>query len=92
LAIGFAEKFKTELYYCFEKNGVLERLEDENSVIENINPKMYKNLIEQGIIADGMLPKLNDCFHAIHHHVAKVCIGKPEMIFNTNSTYTTIKK
>jgi acetylglutamate kinase len=92
LAIGFAEKFKTELYYCFEKNGVLERLEDENSVIENINPKMYKNLIEQGIIADGMLPKLNNCFHAIHHHVAKVCIGKTEMIFNTNSTYTTIKK
>jgi acetylglutamate kinase len=92
LAIGFAEKFKTELYYCFEKNGVLERIEDENSVIKNINLKIYKTLIEQGIIADGMLPKLNNCFHAINNKVEKVCIGKPEMLFNTNSTYTTIQK
>ena len=37
IAIGFANKYKTELYYCFEKNGVLESIEDDNSVIENIN-------------------------------------------------------
>ena len=92
LAIGFAEKFKTELYYCFEKNGVLKNIEDENSVIKDINTKTYKNLIEQGIIADGMLPKLNNCFHAINNKVDKVCVGKPNMLFNTNSIFTTIRK
>jgi acetylglutamate kinase len=92
LAIGFANQFKTELYYCFEKNGVLERIEDENSVIKNINSQTYKMLIKKGIIADGMLPKLNNCFHAINNKVDKVCIGKPEMLFNTNTTYTTIQE
>ena len=92
LAIGFAKKFKTELYYCFEKKGVLDNINDENSVIENINTTTYKTLIDQGVIADGMLPKLNNCFHAISHKVDKVCIGKPEMLFNTNTTYTTIQE
>lgn len=90
IAIGFAGIFKTELYYCFEKNGVLESIEDDTSVIENINTKTYATLLEKGIIADGMLPKLNNCFHAIVNKVTKVCIGKPSMLFNKNTTYTTI--
>nr|WP_321226885.1 acetylglutamate kinase [uncultured Psychroserpens sp.] len=92
LAIGFAKNYKTELYYCFEKNGVLEDISDENSVVKNINTKTYQALIDDGIIADGMLPKLDNCFHAIHNNVAKVCIGKPSMLFSTNTIYTTIKK
>jgi len=92
LAIGLTKSFKTELYYCFEKNGVLESIKDDNSVIESINTDTYKSLIEKGIIADGMLPKLNNCFHAITNKVAKVCIGKPAMLFNASTTYTTIQE
>ncbi len=91
LAIGFANDFKTELYYCFEKNGVLQNVNDDNSVIEHIHSKNYKTLINNGIIADGMLPKLNNCFHAIHHKVDKVCLGKPEMLFKSNIKHTTIQ-
>jgi len=90
LAIGFANLYDTELYYCFEKNGVLQDINDENSVIQHIDTKNYQELIDQNIIADGMLPKLNNCFHAIHKHVKKVCIGKPEMLFNENAKFTTI--
>ena len=92
LAIGFAKKFKVALYYCFEKNGVLQDVQNDDSVIEEINTKTYQSLIEEGIISDGMLPKLNNCFHAIEHHVDKVYIGKPEMLFNTNVKFTTIQK
>lgn len=92
IAIGFAKKYNVELYYCFEKNGVLESIEDDNSVIENINTKTYQELIEKGIIADGMLPKLNNCFHAITNKVVKVCIGKPSMLFSKNTAYTTIQE
>jgi acetylglutamate kinase len=92
LAIGFAKQFKTELYYCFEKNGVLKDINDDDSVIKSINTATYQNLIAYGIIADGMLPKLNNCFHAINNNVNKVCIGKPEMLFETNTLYTTIQK
>ena len=90
LAIGLSKKFKTELYYCFEKNGVLRNVSQVDSVIEHINQTIYQSLITDGIISDGMLPKLNNCFHAIDHHVQKVCIGKPEMLYDANSKFTTI--
>ncbi len=92
LAIGFTKQFKTELYYCFERNGVLRDITDDNSVVKNINTDTYESLVGDGIIADGMLPKLNNCFHAINNNVDKVCIGKPSMLFETNTLYTTIQK
>lgn len=92
LAIGFASIYNTELYYCFEKYGVLENVDNDDSVIENINTKNYPSLIENGIIYEGMLPKLNNCFYAINHKVQKVCIGKSSMLFSTNSKHTTITK
>ena len=91
LAIAFADIFKTELYYCFEKNGVLKDIDDENSIIQSINSKNYQVLIDQGVIVDGMLPKLVNCFYAIKNNVKKVCIGKSEMLFNSNSKFTTIE-
>jgi len=92
LAIGFASIYKTELYYCFEKNGVLEDVNNDDSVIENINTKSYQPLIENGIISEGMLPKLNNCFHAVNNQVQKVCIGKSDMLFDKNNKHTTISK
>lgn len=92
LAIAFATNYHTELYYCFEKNGVLKNVHDDDSVIENINTKTYQTLIQEGIIADGMLPKLNNCFHAITQQVQKVCIGKPAMLFDETQKHTTIQK
>lgn len=92
LAIGFTNQFKTELYYCFEKNGVLKEINDDNSVLKSINTKTYKALINDGTILDGMLPKLNNCFYAINNNVRKVCIGKPDMLFLENTQFTTIKK
>ena len=91
LAIGFASIFKTELYYCFEKKGVLKNINNDASVIKVINPKSYRSLLVDNVISDGMLPKLNNCFHAISHKVHKVCIGKPEMVFNTEEIFTTIQ-
>nr|WP_321221970.1 acetylglutamate kinase [uncultured Psychroserpens sp.] len=92
LAIGFSKKYKTELYYCFEKNGVLEDVNNDDSVIENINRETYKTLVENKVIFEGMLPKLNNCFHAINHQVQKVCIGKSDMLFHKNNKHTTITK
>ena len=91
LAIAFAEKFSVELYYCFEKKGVLKDVNDDDSTIKNINSKNYQRLIDQGVIVDGMLPKLVNCFNAIKNNVKKVCIGRPEMLFNPSSNYTTIE-
>ena len=91
LAIALAEIFEVELYYCFEKKGVLLNVNDDDTVIENINSKNYQKLIDQGVIVDGMLPKLVNCFNAIKNNVRKVCIGTPEMLFNPKSKFTTIE-
>jgi len=91
LAIAFADIFNVELYFCFEKKGVLKDINDDDSIIEKINSKNYQSLIEQGLIVDGMLPKLVNCFNAIKNNVKKVCVGTSEMLFNPNSKFTTIE-
>ena len=91
LAIGLSDFCLVELYYCFEKNGVLADINKNNSVIEDINQANYQKLKDQGIIADGMIPKLDNCFHAVKNKVTKVYIGKPDMLFNKNIKCTTIQ-
>lgn len=92
LAIAFSKKYQVELYYCFEKKGVLTSIEDENAVIQTINQSNYKELIQEEIITEGMIPKIDNCFYALKRNVHKVCIGNPEMIFNTNTIHTSIQK
>jgi acetylglutamate kinase len=91
LAMALANIYQTELYYCFEKKGVLTDVLDENSVIKKLDFSIYKNLKEKGKIADGMIPKLDNSFKALHQKVSKVCIGQPEMIFNSSSICTILK-
>lgn len=90
LAIAFAKTHTSELYYCFEKKGVLESLENEDSVIESINTSSWEVLKKQGVISEGMLPKLQNCFNALNQQVAKICIGKPAMLYKKDELYTTI--
>ncbi|MEP3209153.1 MAG: acetylglutamate kinase [Maribacter sp.] len=90
LAIGMSELYDTTLYYCFEKNGVLMNIADDNSVVKHIDSKKYKELLDAGIIADGMLPKLKNCFHALNKNVSKVCVGHPSMLYSENELFTTI--
>ena len=90
LAIAFASQFEVELYYCFEKNGVLKDVNDESSVIEKITQSSYKELLDSQVIYAGMLPKLNNCFHALEHQVSKVCIGKPELLLDSEAIFTTL--
>ncbi len=92
LAIAFSKKYQVELYYCFEKKGVLKSIENEDAVIQTINQSNYQKLIQEEIITEGMIPKIDNCFYALKHNVHKVCIGDPEMIFNTNTIHTSIQK
>lgn len=90
VAIGMSTLYDTTLYYSFEKKGVLMSIEDENSVVKHINSNKYKELLEQKIIADGMLPKLENCFHALQNNVGKVCLGNIDMIQPRTTLFTTI--
>ncbi|HAG16948.1 MAG TPA: acetylglutamate kinase, partial [Bacteroidales bacterium] len=77
--------YEVRLLFCFEKSGVLFNSQDENSVIPILQKQNYLALKEQGIIKDGMLPKLENGFLALQNGVGEVCIGKSEIINgNTN--------
>ncbi|MFK5958054.1 MAG: acetylglutamate kinase [Lutibacter sp.] len=90
IAIAMSELFHVQLNYVFELKGVLETIEDENSVIKDINLDKYEQLIEQRIISNGMIPKLHNCFNALKKGVQKVKIGDASLIKSTNKLYTTL--
>ncbi|MBJ6366627.1 acetylglutamate kinase [Snuella sedimenti] len=90
IAVGMSNLYETSIYYCFELNGVLEDINDKNSVIKHIDTKRYGELLEQGIIADGMLPKLENCFDALNNGVKSINMGNTSMLTQENDSFTTI--
>ena len=75
VAVALTASFRVTLHYCFEKNGVLRDIADDPSIIAEINSATYAELKQQKVIADGMLPKLENAFAALHQGVDKVIIG-----------------
>src|SRR5690606_7144384 len=75
LAVSLSKIFETRLIYCFEKNGVLRDVEDPNSVIKSIHADEFQQLVDSGTIYEGMIPKLENAFHAIGKGVKNVYIG-----------------
>ncbi|MCG8475209.1 MAG: acetylglutamate kinase [Cytophagales bacterium] len=88
VAIALSEYFDTELVYCFEKNGVLEDVKEENSVIPHIDFSYYEKLKREGIIQQGMLPKIDNCFHALEKQVGKVRIGNAFQLRRQTGSFT----
>lgn len=73
-AKALAEHFDVTLVYCFEKKGVLRDENDDDSVIAHINPEEFKQLVAEGIIQGGMIPKLENSFEALSKGVSEVVI------------------
>lgn len=80
IAKAMSKIYDVSLIYSFEKNGVLQNADDDNSVIEKIDPVSYENLKERKVIFAGMIPKLDNAFAALNNGVKKVIIGKAENI------------
>ncbi|RZS92473.1 N-acetylglutamate kinase [Aquimarina brevivitae] len=88
LAVAMSPYFETSLFYCFELPGVLTDIHDNDSVIEHINLETYNALKKAETIRDGMLPKLQNCFEALHRNLKEVHIANAEFISNPNCKHT----
>ena len=66
--------FDVTLVFCFEKRGVLRDENDDNSVIPAITEPEFKQLVAEGIIQGGMIPKLENSFEALEAGVNEVVI------------------
>ncbi len=75
LAVALSSNYDVRLIYCFEKKGVLENVEDENSVIALITKEKYAQLLQDKKLFDGILPKIDNAFAAIDNGVKEVLIG-----------------
>ena len=89
-AKGLAKYFDVTLVFCFEKKGVLTDENDDNSVIEHINPESFEKLVAEGVISGGMIPKLENSFDALKAGVKEVVITRADLIKEKKSG-TTIK-
>lgn len=92
LAQALATEYNVDLVYCFEKQGVLEDIGNEDSVIDRIDLTKYKEMKARGQIAEGMLPKLKNCFDALEKGVSRVLIGSPELIREQDRKHTVLTR
>lgn len=86
LAIELSNHFKVYLFYCFEKKGVLKDPSDESSVIFDLNLSLFNQYKEEGIISDGMIPKLDNGFRAKMKGVQEILITNPSNIATGRGT------
>ena len=75
IATALSSKYEVSLVYSFERKGVLSSIADANSVIPIINPQNYAALKVSGQVNEGMIPKLDNAFEALHKGVSRVIIG-----------------
>ncbi len=78
LAVSLSKLYHTTLIYCFEKRGVLQDIDDDDSIIRELDPVRYEELKTKQIIHSGMLPKLENAFTAISCGVKAVVIGRSD--------------
>ncbi|PCH76459.1 MAG: acetylglutamate kinase, partial [Flavobacteriaceae bacterium] len=91
IAIAMSGDYEVELLYCFELQGVLRDVKNLDTVITDLNTNTYAGFLDQGIISDGMLPKLENCFYALNKGVSTIKIGNTSMISSETVRCTTIK-
>lgn len=78
VAVALAERFDVTLMYCFEKKGVLSDPSDDDSVIPVITKSSFDGLVADGVVAGGMIPKIQNALNAIDGGVREVRITKAD--------------
>lgn len=86
-AKALAKHFDVTLMFCFEKKGVLLDENDDDSVIPELSQEEFQHYVEEGVIQGGMIPKLENAFHAIDAGVKEVIITKASEIEKGNGTH-----
>lgn len=76
-----------QLNFCFDKIGVLRDVNDDSTLIPEITVDLYQNLKDEGVIFEGMIPKLDNAFRVIKNGVKQVTLVHAK---NINSEIKTI--
>lgn len=85
-----AEGYDVTLAYCFEKAGVLANADDETSVIPLITRDTFSQLVADGTISGGMLPKIENALSATKAGVSRVLITHSTDLLGVKGTTITV--
>ncbi len=90
IASAMALHYTVRLTYCFEKNGVLRDVDHEDSIIPVLKKEEYLKLKNEGIISNGMIPKLDNAFNALDAGIEQVniCHAKNLQVNGSNGIGT----
>nr|WP_321450284.1 acetylglutamate kinase [uncultured Carboxylicivirga sp.] len=91
LAKALAMDYKVQLAFCFEKKGVLKDPADDDSVINYLDTELYEEYKSEGIISDGMIPKLDNGFAALKRGVKQIVISNTDGLKSGFSHGTTLQ-
>ena len=86
-AKALAAHYNVTLVYCFEHPGVMRNPEDSQSIIPRITHAIYKELLVDGTVSGGMIPKIDNAFNAIDNGVEKVIITHANAIDGIQGTH-----
>ena len=89
LAVALSGLYDVRLIYCFEKKGVLQDVNDHDSVINLINKKTYRQLLDDNKLFEGIIPKIDNAFAAIDAGVKEVLIGDAKDLLQNLTVKTT---
>src|SRR5690606_4669969 len=78
IATSLSKKHTVNLYYCFDKPGVLLDEKNNASLVPLINEDVFEELKQEKVIHSGMIPKLDNAFAALYKGVNRVWLGLPE--------------
>lgn len=88
IAIAMSTLYNVRLIYCFEKNGILENVNDPDSLISLLDRSGYDELKTSGKLFAGILPKIENALDAVDSGVSEVIIGSAEdLIMNISSSH-----
>ncbi len=87
VAEALATKNEVQLNFCFDKIGVLRDVNDDSTLIPTINKELYQELKAEGVIFEGMIPKLDNAFRVIENGVKEVTLVHAN---NINSDIKTV--
>ena len=80
IAVNLSSIYDVSLVFCFEKNGVLLDVNDEDSVISKLTFNDYLSLKKSNKLFEGILPKIDNSFDAINKGVKEVIIGNSSQL------------
>jgi len=87
MAKALARDFKVRLIYCSDKRGVLLNEKDANSTLYSLTREEFLQYKKEGVIRDGMIPKLENAFAAIASGVKEIILTHASDIHKGSGTF-----